>query len=200
MCIRDRLSTVNTELQIKVDELSSISDDMTNLFNSTEIATIFVDNKLNIRRFTEEATKIIKLIESDLGRPLSDIASIIKYPELTDDIRQVIKKVAFKEKEVNTAKGEWYNVRIMPYKTSQNVIDGATITFINVSQLKNFQEKIQSTLEYTENIINTVREPLIVLDQDLKVISANRTFFETFKLKKSETEGEKIYKIGDRCV
>ena len=105
--------------------------------------------------------------------------------------------MTFKEKEVNTAKGEWYKVRIMPYKTSQNVIDGATITFINVSQIKNSQEKIQSTLNYAENIINTVHEPLIVLDQNLKVISANRTFFETFKLKESETEGEKIYKIGD---
>ena len=195
--INEELTTVNTELQIKIDELSRTNDDMTNLFNSTEIATIFVDNKLNIRRFTEEATKLIKLIKSDLGRPLSDIASNMKYPELADDILQVIKKVAFKEKEVNTAEGEWYKVRIMPYKTSQNVIDGATITFINVSSIKNIQEKIQSALNYAENIINTVREPLIVLDQNLKVISANRTFFETFKLKKSETEGEKIYKIGN---
>ena len=195
--INEELSTVNTELQIKIDELSSINDDMTNLFNSTEIATIFVDNTLNIRRFTEEATKLIQLIQSDLGRPLSDITSNIKYPELADDISQVIKKVTFKEKEVNTAKGEWYKVRIMPYKTSQNVIDGATITFINVSQIKNSQEKIQSALNYAENIINTVREPLIVLDQNLILISANKTFFETFKLKKSETEGEKIYKIGN---
>ena len=85
----------------------------------------------------------------------------------------------------------------MPYKTSQNVIDGATITFINVSQIKNSQEKIQSALNYAENIINTVREPLIVLDQNLILISANKTFFETFKLKKSETEGEKIYNIGN---
>jgi len=195
--INEELTTVNSELQMKIDELRSINDDMTNLFNSTEIATIFVDNDLNIRRFTEEATKLIKLIESDVGRPLSDIVSNIEYPDLVYDIRQVIEKVAFKEKEVNTAEGEWYKVRIMPYKTSQNVIDGATVTFINVSQLKNFQEKIQSALNYAENIINTVREPLIVLDQNLKVISANRTFFETFKLKKSETEGEKIYKIGD---
>ena len=195
--INEELTTVNTELQIKIDELSNINDDMTNLYNSTEIATIFVDNKLKIRRFTEEATHLIKLIESDLGRPLSDIASNIKYPELADDIRQVIKKVAFKEREVNTAKGEWYKVRIMPYKTSQNVIDGATITFMNVSQIKNSQKKIQSALNFAENIINTVREPLIVLDQNLKVISANRTFFKTFHLKESETEGEKIYKIGD---
>jgi two-component system, chemotaxis family, CheB/CheR fusion protein len=195
--INEELSTVNTELQIKIDELSRINDDMNNLFNSTEIATIFVDNELNIRRFTEEATKLIKLIQSDVGRPLSDITSSIEYPELVDDIHQVVKKVAFKEKEVNTKEGEWYKVRIMPYKTSQNVIDGATITFINVSNIKNIQEKIQSALNYAEDIINTIREPLIVLNQQLEVVSANKSFYKTFNLKKSLVEGEKLYKIGD---
>ena len=195
--INEELSTVNTELQIKIDELSRINDDMNNLFNSTEIATIFVDNELNIRRFTEEATKLIKLIQSDVGRPLSDIASNIRYPELVDDIHKVIEKVAFKEKEVNTREEEWYKVRIMPYKTSQNVIDGATVTFINVSRIKNIQEKMQSAINYSEDIINTVREPLIVLDQQLEVVSANKSFYKTFKLKKSLTEGEKLYTIGD---
>ena len=195
--INEELSTVNSELQIKIDELSMINDDMTNLFNSTEIATIFVDNDLNIRRFTDETTKIIKLIESDVGRPLSDIVSIIDYPNMVDDIHQVIKKVAFKEKEVNTAKEEWYKVRIMPYKTSQNLIDGATITFIDISSIKNIQEKMQSARNYAEDIINTVREPLIVLDKQLEVVSANRSFYNTFKLKKSLTEGEKLYNIGD---
>jgi two-component system, chemotaxis family, CheB/CheR fusion protein len=85
----------------------------------------------------------------------------------------------------------------MPYKTSQNVIDGATITFINISELKNFQEKIKSALNYAENIINTVREPLIVLDHELKVISANKSFYETFKLKRSDVEDEKIYSIAN---
>jgi two-component system, chemotaxis family, CheB/CheR fusion protein len=195
--INEELTTVNTELQIKMDEMSKINDDMTNLFNSTEIGTIFVDNEINIRRFTKEATKLIKLIESDVGRSLSDIVSIIRYPDLVNDIKQVIERVAFKEKEVNTAEGEWYKVRIMPYKTSRNVIDGATITFINISELKNFQEKIKSALNYAENIINTVREPLIVLDNELKVVSANQSFYQTFKLKKSDIEGEKIYSIAN---
>jgi two-component system CheB/CheR fusion protein len=194
--LNEELTTVNTELQMRIDDLSHINDDMNNLFNSTEIATIFVDNELNIKRFTEETTKLIKLITSDVGRPLSDIVSRINYPEMVEDINQVIEKVTFKEKEVNTAEGEWYKVRILPYKTSQNVIDGATVTFMNISQIKNSQKKIQSALEYSENIINTVREPLIILDQEQRVISANQSFFETFKLKKSETEGENIYKIA----
>ena len=145
--INEELSTVNSELQIKIDELSRVNDDMTNLFNTTEIATIFVDNDLNIRRFTEEATKLIKLIGSDVGRPLDDIVSIIDYPNMADDINQVIEKVAFKEKEVNTGEGEWYKVKIMPYKTSKNLIDGATITFIDISSIKNIQEKIAISIK-----------------------------------------------------
>lgn len=194
--INEELTTVNSELQLKIDELSSVNDDMTNLFNSTEIATIFVDNNINIRRFTEEATKLIKLIESDVGRPLSDIVSQIKYPELIDDIGQVIKRVVFKEKEVNTAKGEWYKVRIMPYKTSKNVIDGATITFIDISSIKNIQEKMQSALNYAEDIVNTIREPLLILDEHLTAISANHSFYESFKLEKSDVEGIKLAEIG----
>ena len=195
--INEELTIVNSELQTKIDQLSRINDDMTNLFNSTEIATIFVDNELNIRRFTEEATKIIKLIKSDVGRSLGDIVSSINYPDLVDDIQQVIEKVAYKEKEVNNSQGQWYKVRIMPYKTSKNVIDGATVTFIDISQMKNIQKKIQSALNYAEDIINTVREPLIVLDKDLMVISANKSFYGTFNLKKSSTEGEKLKDIGD---
>ena len=126
----EELNTVNSELQIKIDELSRINDDMSNLFNSSQIAIIFVDNDLKIRSFTKESTKLIKLIESDIGRPLSDITTSIKYPNLMDDIKEVTDKLVFKEKEVRTKDDEWYKVRIMPYKTSQNVIDGVTITFV----------------------------------------------------------------------
>ncbi len=195
--INEELTTVNSELQMKIDELTRINDDMTNLFNSTEIATIFLDNDLNIRRFTEEATKLVKLIESDVGRPLSDIVSSIKYPDLVNDIQKVIERVVFKEKEVKTAEGEWYKVRIMPYKTSKNIIDGATVTFINVSYMKDIQQKMQSALNYAEDIINTVREPLVILDQEMRLISANQSFFNTFKLNNKTTEDEKFYEIGD---
>ena len=195
--INEELSTVNSELQNKIDELSETNDDMTNLFNSTEIAIVFVDNELNIRRFTEESTKLIKLIESDTGRPLGDFNLDINYPDIINDITQVIDKLNPIEKEVKTTKGEWYKVRITPYKTSKNIINGATITFTNINNLKNTQEKIQSALNYSNDIINTIREPLIVLDQQLKLVSANNSFFKTFKLTKSETEGKKIYEIGE---
>ncbi len=195
--INEELTTVNSELQLKIDELSRVNDDMLNLFNSTEIGIVFVDNDLNIRRFTEETTKLIKLIESDIGRPLDDISTNMNYPDFIVDINNVIKKLTFIEKDVNTRDGEWYKVKIMPYKTSKNVVDGATITFLDISNLKNIQENIQSALNYAEDIINTVREPLIVLNKNFEVVSANRSFYETFKLEKSLIEGEKLYEIGD---
>ena len=195
--INEELTIVNSELQTKIDELSMINDDMANLFNSTEIATIFVDNELKIRRFTEEATKMIKLIKSDAGRPLGDIVSSINYPDLVEDIHKVIQKVVYKEKEVDNGKGQWYKVRIMPYKTSKNIIDGATITFIDVSGMKNIQENLQNALNYAENITYTAHEPLLILDNELVVVSANRSFYDNFKLKKSTTEGENLYELGE---
>ncbi len=195
--INEELTIVNSELQNKIDELSMINDDMTNLFNSTEIATIFVDNDLKIRRFTDETTKIIKLIKSDVGRSLGDIVSSINYPDLVEDIQKVIEKLVYKEKEVTNIKGMWYKVRIMPYKTSKNIIDGATVTFIDITSMKNIQEKLQDALNYAEDIIYTAHEPLVVLDNELIIISANKSFYDTFKLKKSATEGENLYKIGE---
>ena len=115
--MNEELQTVNTELQAKVDELSRASNDMKNLLNSTEIATLFLDNELNVRRFTPQATKIIKLIPGDVGRPITDLASDLRYPELADDAREVLRTLASAEKPVGTRDGRWFTVRIMPYRT-----------------------------------------------------------------------------------
>jgi two-component system, chemotaxis family, CheB/CheR fusion protein len=195
--INEELSTVNAELQMKVEELIHTKDDMYNLFNSTEIASIFLDNNLNIRRFTKEATRLINMRDSDLGRPLSDIVSNLKYEKLVDDIREVIQRVAFKEKELQTVNGEWYQMRIMPYKTSEDVIDGAVITFNNITPNKNIQQKIQAALDYADNIIDTVREPLLILNNELQIVSANRSFYQTFKVTPEETEGHELFKLGN---
>lgn len=134
--LNEELLTVNTELQNKVDELTEINDDMDNLVNSTEIAIIFIDRDLKIKRFTKEATKLINLISTDTGRPLNDIVSNLEYDDLINDVRQVIGNLIFKEKEVRTKDGKWYLTRIMPYKTSKSIIDGAVITFVDISEQK----------------------------------------------------------------
>jgi PAS domain-containing protein len=141
--LNEELQTVNSELQGKVDELSRSNNDMKNLLNSTDIATLFLDNTLNVRRFTTQATKLIKLIPGDIGRPITDLASDLLYPELVDDAREVLRKLGFAEKPVNARDGRWFTVRIMPYRTLDDRIDGVVITFADITTAKTLEAKLR---------------------------------------------------------
>ncbi len=126
-----------------MDELSRSNNDMKNLLNSTDIATLFLDNKLNVRRFTTQATKIIKLIPGDIGRPITDLASDLLYPELVEDAHEVLRKLGFAEKPVNARDGRWFTVRIMPYRTLDDRIDGVVITFTDITVAKTLEAKLR---------------------------------------------------------
>ena len=141
--MNEELQTVNTELQSKVEEHSRTSTDMKNLLNSTDIATLFLDNDLNVRRFTPQATKIIKFIPADVGRPITDLASELRYPELADDAREVLRKLAPVEKPISARNGRWFTVRIMPYRTLDDRIDGVVITFANITVSKTLETKLR---------------------------------------------------------
>jgi len=148
--LNEELQTVNSELQVKVDELSRANNDMKNLLNSTDIATLFLDKQLNVRRFTTQATKIIKLIPGDVGRPITDLASDLLYSELPGDAREVLRKLGFAEKPINTRDGRWFTVRIMPYRTQDDRIDGVVITFTDISVAKTLEAQLRekhATLE-----------------------------------------------------
>ncbi|OPX58705.1 MAG: chemotaxis-specific methylesterase [Methanobacterium sp. PtaB.Bin024] len=194
--INEEMVTVNNELQMKIDELTRTQDDMDNLFNSTEIAIIFLDKDLNIRSFTKEATKLIKMIESDVGRPLSDIVSTLKYDKLEEDTQQVMERLTYKELELETTDGNWYQTKIMPYKTHKNVIEGVIITFINITpRKKQIIEKLDA-LRLANAVIQTVREPLMVLDNKMDVVSVNESFYQTFQVKPQDTIGKNLYTLG----
>ncbi|MFT7457263.1 MAG: transcriptional regulator with PAS, ATPase and Fis domain, partial [Marinobacter maritimus] len=143
--MNEELQTVNTELQSNVDDLSWVNNDMENLLNSTEIATIFMDNGLHVRRFTDHATQLFKLIPSDVGRPLSDIVTDLDYNNLQKDAKEVLKTLAFVEKEIMANNKRWFKVRIMPYRTQENVIDGVVITFTNISEAKLLESELRKT-------------------------------------------------------
>jgi len=148
--MNEELQTVNHELQAKVDELSRTSNDMKNLLNSTDIATLFLDNALLVRRFTPQTAKIIKLIPSDIGRPITDIVTALDYPGLAEDARQVLKTLIFVEKQVSARDKRWFTVRIMPYCTQENRVDGVVITFADITVAKNLEaalRKAQADLE-----------------------------------------------------
>lgn len=141
--LNEELQMVNAELQAKVDELSWINDDMRNLLDSTDIATIFLDRAFHIRRFTRQVTKLFKLIPGDVGRPLSDIATALDYPNFQQDIQEVLRSLVFSDKPVPTTDGRWFQVKIMPYRTQEDVIDGVVITLNDISASKRLEEELR---------------------------------------------------------
>ena len=141
--LNEELQTVNAEQQSKMDEFSRVNDDMRNLLNSTEIVTIFLDNKLHVRRFTTGADKLFKLLPGDVGRPLSDIVTDLNYPEMTEESREVLRTLVFSEKQISTTDGRWFSVRIMPYRTTENVISGVVITFANITVSKTVEAELR---------------------------------------------------------
>jgi two-component system CheB/CheR fusion protein len=141
--MNEELQTVNHELQGKLDELSRASDDMRNLLNSTDIATLFLDDELRVRRFTTQAAQIIKLIPGDAGRPVTDLATELDYPDLAGDTREVLRTLVPQERQVAGRDGRWFNVRVMPYRTQANLIDGVVITFVDISAVKGLEARLR---------------------------------------------------------
>jgi len=141
--LNEELQTVNAEQQSKMEELSRVNNDMRNLLNSTEIVTVFLDNELHVRRFTTGADKLFKLLSGDVGRPLSDISNNLLYPEMSDEAREVLRTLKFSEKQVSTTDDRWFSVRIMPYRTMEDVIAGVVITFSNITAAKKLEEELR---------------------------------------------------------
>lgn len=141
--MNEELQTVNHELQAKVTDLARASNDMKNLLDSTEIATLFLDEALHVRRFTPQTTRIIKLIPGDMGRPVTDIVSALVYPELVADAREVLRTLVFCEKDVPASEERWFSVRTMPYRTHENRIDGLVITFSDISRRKKIEAELR---------------------------------------------------------
>lgn len=171
--LNEELQTVNAELQSKVDDYSRVNNDMKNLLNSTDIATLFLDKELNIRRFTNQATKIFKLIKGDIGRPLTDQVSKLIYPELTEDALEVLRTLIFIEKQIPTKDDRWFTTRIMPYRTFDDRIDGLVITFIDTSDLKQVKENFNETSQLFRLLLNSTNDLVIKLSTDWKIQEFN---------------------------
>ena len=145
--LNEELQTVNAELSAKVEELSGSNDDMKNLLDSIDIPTLFLDNDLRVRRFTFSATRIIKLIPGDVGRPIADLASSIQYSRLADDAAEVLRTLIAIDKEVATTDGHWFSVRFKPYRTQENRIDGLVVTFTDITPLKTLSAELKQLQE-----------------------------------------------------
>lgn len=144
--LNEELQTVNVEQQSKMDELARTNNDMRNLLNSTEIVTVFLDNDLHVRRFTNGAEKLFKLRAGDVGRPLSEIVTDLIYPDLSETAGEVLRTLLFSEKEIATTDGRWYAVRIMPYRTIEDVIGGVVLTFANITAHKRSEGELRAEI------------------------------------------------------
>jgi len=193
----EELETVNTELNRKVAELDSANSDLQNLLNSTQIATIFLDSDLRIRGFTPAAGTAFRLIAGDVGRPLADLAAQFSEGGLVEDMKEVLRTLSVRERELTGTQGRHYLMRIMPYRTNRDAIDGVVVTFFDVTQLKETEQRALAAKVYAENVVQTVQEPLLVLGGDMRVRSANKSFYELFKISESAIEGQVLFDAGN---
>lgn len=194
--INEELVTVNSELQAKIIQLADMQNDMKNLLDNIHIGTIFLDQQLIIRRFTRDATQIYRLVASDVGRALSDIKPELEGEDLLDAANAVLDNLIPIEREVKTASGNLYIARIQPYRTLENMIDGVVMTFTNVTEHTKSIASQDSRL-LAENIVNTVREPLLILNEALLIVTANRSFYDFFKVTEDQTRGRPVYELGN---
>ncbi|MBN2348152.1 MAG: PAS domain-containing protein [Bacteroidales bacterium] len=171
--LNEELQTVNAELQSKVDDFSRVNNDMKNLLNATDIATLFLDKELNIRRYTNMATKIFKLIKSDIGRPLTDLVSELIYPELAQDALEVLDTLVFTQKAIPAKDGRWFSIRIMPYRTFDDRINGLVITFINISDLKQVEVKLYESELINRMLFSFSPAVFIKLSTNWKILAFN---------------------------
>jgi two-component system CheB/CheR fusion protein len=193
--LNEELTTLNTELQQKVEDERRLTDDLNNLLSSSGIATLFLDRDLKIMGFTPATRQLFNVIANDVGRPFSDITGKIDDAKLLEDATQVLQDLIPSELEVKAVGDRWFIRRILPYRTQAGKIEGLVITFSDVTNLKALQQAHKVALEFAEAIVGTVRDPMLVLDEDLYVIKASRSFLQAFEMTSDDAEGKYLFAL-----
>ena len=195
--LNEELQTVNIELQSKVSDYIRANDDMKNLLNSTEVATLFLDRELNVRRYTDHVTKIIKLRNTDIGRPFTDLVSDLQYPEIGSHVVQVIKTLVSVETAIPTADGRWFNVRIMPYRTIDDHIDGLVMTFADITLAKIAEKTLSISETRYRRIFESAKDGILILDEETgKIMDVNPFLIKLLGYSKEQFLEKAIWEIG----
>src|SRR5581483_10909418 len=193
----EELNTLNEELHARNEELGRVNSDLSNLLSSVQIAIVMVAADMRIRRFTPMAERLLNLRAGDIGRPIGHIKPNLDCPDLEGLIAHVVEGVEPVEREVRDRTGGWYSLRIRPYKSLDNRIDGAVLALLDVRSIREHEEELHHARDYAEAIVQTVREPLVVLDAALRVKTVNKAFTDAFAVDLADTEGRLIYELGD---
>ena len=194
--VNEELVTVNEQLMSRNVELTRVSDDLTNLLGSANVPMVAVGVDLRIRKFTPAAGKVLNLLPADVGRPIGELRSVVEVFDLEALIAGVIDTVRTEEREVRDRAGHWYTLCIHPYRTAENKIDGAVVVFGDIDEAKHAQMRLKESGEYAQSIVETVREPMLILTADLRIKSANQSFYQTFRVKPEETENLFLHDLG----
>ncbi len=195
--VNEELYTVNAEYEQKIQELGQITKDMNNLLNSTKIGTVFLDINLNIRKFTPAIAQSFNLLEQDIGRPIEHIShNIVGNTTLMDDIKEVRDTGHTKEKEVKNNRGRWFVKRILPYLDQSGKIEGVVLTFVDITGVKEAQKELNDAKYYAQSIVDTVAVPLITIDADMKIKTANKSFYNYFDLAPEQVEARPLTTLG----
>ncbi len=194
----EELTTVNDELRSRIRTADELSDDLVNLIEATNIPIVVVGADLCIRRFTPGARRALNLLPGDVGRPIGDLKLKVHVPDLESLAHAVVDTLEIKQREVQDDRGSWHKLYLRPYKTLDQKIGGVVLMLIDIGVLKRREQQVAESRDYSVSIVETVREPLIVLDGRLRVRTANRAFYQTFRVNPKNTEGRLIYELGDR--
>ena len=194
----EELITVNDELENRNAELSRVNDDLNNLVSSVNMPVVILERDLRIRRFTPPAQKIMNLIPTDAGRPISDIKPSIDIKDLGELVAEVIDTVTIRTEEVQDGGGRWWSMRVHPYLTIDKRIDGAVLIFIDIDESRRSMLKEEEARVYFEGIVSALRRPIAVLDENMEVLSASGKFYETFRVERKETVGNSFFSLGNR--
>ncbi|MGD0267796.1 MAG: chemotaxis protein CheB [Candidatus Sulfotelmatobacter sp.] len=190
----EELTTLNEEMQNRNAELGSANNDLLNLLGHVDIPVVMVSNDLRIRRFTPPAQKLLNLLPGDIGRRLGEIRPNLEVEDLETLAREAISRATSLQREVRTKDGGWQVLNVRPYKTWDNRIEGAVISLQDVDALK---RSLDQTREYADTIVESAREPILVLDSNLQATAANPAFYRAFEVTPEETEGRLIYALGN---
>ena len=193
----EELTTLNDELEHRYTELGQLNSDLTNLFGSLEIPILMLGKDLRIRRFSPAAEILFSLLPSDIGRPVNDMGFSAAIPDLKQRSAAVIDTGRPSDHSIQGPSGDWYSLRIHPYRIAEDKIEGAVVALLEITALKRASDAIEDARRYAEAIIEAVRESLLVLDSGLRVLTANHAFFKTFHSDPNSTVGKLIYDLGN---